>query len=347
MKTLIFSLIAALAVFSLSAAVLTVDNNIPSSGMYTTFNAAYNAAANGDIIMIYPSTMSYGGYSIAKQLTIVGAGTDPANPDMVTTKFAPSVNNVEGSGTVFIGLDVYISTSSSYPATWRNCVFSSSLSILRDGTALEECLFKSSVTIGNGTIETHDTTIKGCTFDNDSTKLNLNNLASCVLYNCLFYGNSYAVNCAQSNTTAAFNHCLFVNRDTGSLRLATGQTSTGNLIFINNIFETITYIPANFTYLYNIWEGSPTEVTDPSNYLGVNLANVMIDVNGGDYHYTASSLAYGNGQYGADIGLYGGDTPYDDLWYLTYLPSIVDFDCPAIINQAGQLDVHIEAKVGN
>ncbi|MGC9361568.1 MAG: hypothetical protein ACP5F3_01440, partial [Candidatus Syntrophosphaera sp.] len=296
MKTLVILLIAFLAVFSLSATLITVDNNIPSSGDYETFSAAYNAASPGDMIYIYPSTMSYGSYGIAKQLTIVGAGTDPANPEMVTSKFIPLVNNVDGSGSVCIGLDITSGTNSYYPATWRNCVFDSYLNVTRAGSVLEECLFKSQVTIGNGTNETYNITITGCTFDYDSTKLNLYSLASCVLYNCVFYGNYYAVNCAQSNTTAAFNHCLFVNRDTGSLRLAAGQTSTANLIFINNIFETITYIPANFTYLYNIWEGSPVEVTDPSNYLGVDLATVMVDVNGGDYHYTPGSLAYGNGQ---------------------------------------------------
>ena len=106
-------------------------------------------------------------------------------------------------------------------------------------------------------------------------------------------------------------------------------------------------MPANFSYLNNIWEGSPAGVTDESNLMNVDLSDVMIDAYGGNYHYTDDSLALGAGQYQEDIGLYGGDTPFDDFWYLTYLPSIVDFNCPPVINQDGDLNVHIEAKVGN
>lgn len=348
MKHFLCTLLITLAALTLAAVILTVDNNIPSSGQYTTLYSAYNSAAAGDTIFIYPSTIDYGGLGVGKQLTFIGAGTDPANPEMVTSKCSPSMNSASGAGSVFIGLDLSSGMSVDYAATYRNCRMNGYVSVYRPGTVLEECQFKSFINIGNGSISTPDIVIRRCIFDFDSTHLNIYQLASVVCYNCIFKCSGYSmISCAQNNVTAAFYNNVFVNRGTGTLYLAAGNTSTANLIFINNIFETISNVPANFTYLYNIWEGTPAGVSGTGNQFGVNLANVMVDVNGGNYHYTDESLALDAGQGGADIGLYGGDYPFDDLWYLTYLPSITDFTCPAIINAAGQLNVHIEAKVGN
>ncbi len=351
MKKIVLLLVTACAVLSLYAAVLTVDNNIPSIGMYTTFNAAQAAASDGDIIMLYPSTTDYGNPNITKQLTVVGAGSDPANPDMVTTKFTPFITSESASGGVFIGLHItYPSTLSvNYPSTFRNCVFAGAVQVQREGTAFEDCLFKSTVIVGSGSISTLNITFTGCTFDHGTNKLRLYDNAFALCYNCVFLTGSTTshINCYRNNSTAAFYHCLFIRPDGGVQNLASDNTTTSNLIFINNIFGNISGVPANFSYLNNIWEGSPTGVTDESNLMNVDLSDVMIDAYGGNYHYTDDSLALGAGQYQEDIGIYGGDTPFDDFWYLTYLPSIVDFNCPPVINQDGDLNVHIEAKVGN
>ncbi|NLW18730.1 MAG: hypothetical protein GXY81_03480 [Candidatus Cloacimonetes bacterium] len=351
MKKIVLLLVSACAVLSLYAAVLTVDNNIPSIGMYTTFNAAQSAASNGDIIMLYPSTTDYGSFNISKQLTVVGAGSDPAKPDMVTTKFTPMINSVGASGSVFIGLDItytgilYVR----YPSTFRNCLFAGSVQVQRDGTVFEDCLFKNSVQVGDGSISTLNTSFTGCTFDYHYSRLQLNNNASAICRNCVFLprSNTAHITCTGTYSTAFFYHCLFIRPDGGTQTLASSNTSTSNLLFINNIFGNISSVPTNFSYLNNIWEGSPAGITGGYNQMDVDLSGVMIDAYGGNYHYTDDSLALGAGQYQEDIGLYGGDTPFDDFWYLTYLPSIVDFNCPPVINQDGDLNVHIEAKVGN
>lgn len=351
MKKIALLLVIACAVLSLYAAVLTVDNNIPSIGMYTTFSDAQSAASDGDIIMLYPSTTDYGSFNISKQLTVVGAGSDPANPDMVTTKFNPFITSESASGGVFIGLHItYPSTLSvNYPSTFRNCVFANAVQVQREGTAFEDCLFKSIVIVGNGSISTLNINFTGCTFDHGSNKLRLYDNASALCYNCVFQTGSTTshILCSGDNSTAAFYHCLFIKPEAVAQNLATGNTSTSNLLFINNIFANIGSVPTNFGYLYNIWEGSPVGITDESNQMDVDLSDVMIDAYGGNYHYTDDSPALEAGQYQEDIGIYGGDTPFDDLWHLTYLPSIVDFNCPPVINQGGDLNVHIEAKVGN
>ena len=73
----------------------------------------------------------------------------------------------------------------------------------------------------------------------------------------------------------------------------------------------------------------------------------MVDVNGGDYHLITGSPAIGAGFNGEDIGIYGGATPFNDLWYLTRLPSITAISCPAVFDEDVNLNVNIEPLRGN
>ncbi len=163
----------------------------------------------------------------------------------------------------------------------------------------------------------------------------------------MFNGASNHIYCAQNQTTAALYNCVFLNSGTGNQYLAGATTETASLVFINCIMETMTGIMANFTYQYNIFEGSSANITGPGNQQNVNLATVVVDINGGNYHLVTGSPAIGAGLNGVDIGIYGGTTPFDDLWYLTFLANITDFDCPPIVDQSGNLQLHIEAQCGN
>lgn len=113
--------------------------------------------------------------------------------------------------------------------------------------------------------------------------------------------------------------------------------------------ETVTITRA-WDFQYCIFEGNSTYITDPSNMQDVDLALVMEDMNGGNYHLVPEppdNPAVGAGINGEDIGIYGGETPFNDLWYLTVLPSITAFTCPIVVDENGLLDVHIEAQAGN
>ena len=50
------------------------DNGITGTAIYATIQLAHDAAANGDIIQVEPSTTSYGNLTCTKQLTFVGPG---------------------------------------------------------------------------------------------------------------------------------------------------------------------------------------------------------------------------------------------------------------------------------
>jgi hypothetical protein len=93
MKKIILSLCILCTMFSAShAAVLTLNNNTPTPGQYTTFAAAQTAAGIGDTILVQGSPTSYGSITISKRLTLIGPGHKP--------------NTVSGHGAVFSQLNI-------------------------------------------------------------------------------------------------------------------------------------------------------------------------------------------------------------------------------------------------
>lgn len=67
-------LVVLLSVSVLNAAIITVDNNVPSAGNYSTLQAAHDAASAGDIIYVFPSQMLYPAVTVTKPLSFYGVG---------------------------------------------------------------------------------------------------------------------------------------------------------------------------------------------------------------------------------------------------------------------------------
>ena len=59
---------------ALNAAIITVDNNVPSAGDHSTLQAAHDAASAGDVIYVVPSQMLYSGIIVNKPLSFYGVG---------------------------------------------------------------------------------------------------------------------------------------------------------------------------------------------------------------------------------------------------------------------------------
>ncbi len=342
MKVFIFTLIAILAVGFLNSTSYTVDNNIRSIGQYSTWISAYNAAADGDTIYIYPSPYDYGpGWnegSLGKRLTVIGGGFNPTNPALITSKISLYVNSAGGTGSIFSGLHITNSVASSQEAHYINCRFESTVNLQAALSELKYCWCVGNVYAGN------DVHVMGCSLQSSLVPASQSDVTCS---NSVFIGNvSHIDTGGNSNASCYLMNCLFVNSGEGSHILFAGWGSPNDLNFVNCIMESITIYAAQ-TFSYCLFEGNSTYVTDPSNLQDVNLANVMVDVNGGDYHLSPGSLAIGAGLGGVDIGIYGGNTPFNDLWYLTRLPSITGFTCPIVVDENGLLNVHIEAQAGN
>lgn len=350
MKVISIIAVVLLATFSLTAAVLAVDNNIHPIGQYSTWISAYNASANGDTILIYPSPYEYGpGWNeggLGKQLTVIGGGFNQDNPDLPTSRINLYVNQAAGVGSVFSGLHITGGVSSSYQAKYVNCRFDANVTLQASNSEMRNCLFNAGLYFGTGwSAASDDFLIHGCTFKSFIQPAARTD-ATC--NNCVFIGNLAHIDTAGNNGLCCyFNNCLFANVDEGTHTLHSGWSSPVDLIFVNCIMETIAINQSYYTFQYCIFEGSSTNISGIGNLQNVDLSLVMEDVNGGDYHLCENSLAEGSGLNGDDIGIYGGNTPFNDLWYLTGLPSITEFTCPIVVDTDGNLNVHIEAQSGN
>lgn len=349
MKVFIFTFVAILAAGFLAATTFTLDNNISPVGDHTTWISAYNAASDGDTIYIYPSPIDYGpGWNeggLGKRLTVIGGGFNPANPDLNTSRINLYVNQEGGAGSIFSGLHIYSAVTSSHQAIYVNCRFDGSVALQASGSELKNCWCGAIVSVGTGaSTPTNGFLVQGCTLATNFKPLSQ---TDAVCSNCVFIGNTTHIETAGNNNLCCyFNNCLFANIDDGTHILQGGWSGPLDLNFVNCIMEIIT-INAYHTFQHCIFEGNSTYITGPGNLQDVDLELVMEDVNGGDYHLITGSPAIGAGLNGEDIGIYGGATPFNDLWYLTRLPSVTEFNCPIVVDENGDLNVHIEAQAGN
>lgn len=74
MKKFLFLIAGASLSATMSAATLRVNNNADSGAQFTTFEAAQEAAQDGDVIIFDGSNTSYGKIEVTKRLTLQGPG---------------------------------------------------------------------------------------------------------------------------------------------------------------------------------------------------------------------------------------------------------------------------------
>ncbi|MEP7264551.1 MAG: hypothetical protein ABI772_08635, partial [Bacteroidota bacterium] len=83
-KSLLFAIFS-IAASNVFATVLTVSNQSPNPGQYTTIQAAINAATAGDTVYVHPSATHYAPFNLDRKLTIIGNGfeANQVNPNTV------------------------------------------------------------------------------------------------------------------------------------------------------------------------------------------------------------------------------------------------------------------------
>lgn len=346
MKTCVcLVVITAFCFCSLSAAIITVDNSTPSIGDYVNFQSAYDNAVSGDTIYVYPSMSDYGVFALYKSLTIIGGGCNPVNPLMpasdIVISFGPG-----SSGSIISGLcsDWGWLALEVNDITISNCTYSS-LEVRSSGNAIRDSKF-AGCTLGNGTDPISNNVFTGCQFESQGTNLNLTPFSATTFMNCTFQNSVWWYGNIGANipSTGVFSHCLFLDPAGNQYSLINGDG--GGLSFTECIFQRMNDFETNAQFHYCILGGHFGYV-DPTNQQNVDMAQVMVDVANGDYHLCPGSLASGAGFEGTDIGIYGGNSPFSDKWYLTALPSITLFESSPIVNQAGELNVHVEAQSWN
>jgi len=106
-----------------------------------------------------------------------------------------------------------------------------------------------------------------------------------------------------------------------------GGVYANNSIFSNNI----SYSNSSFLDLGN------------GNIQNVDMSTVFVDHENYDFHLISGSQAIGSGEFGTDMGIYGGDNPYIDSGFPS-LPSILQIKTPISASQEDGMDVQFKVQ---
>ena len=309
-----------------------------------SINSAVTAAANGDIIYVVPSSVTYNGPSLnGKQVSIIGGGFNPNKPSGAVSTVSgiyANANNFRLSGIVF-------TTDVNIPGPFSNIMIDKcKLKVITDGSGgsakgnliIQNCIMGEGVGgaalyigVGSTNVRISNNIIYG----NSTASYVVSNLNGAIIENNIFIGS------ASGSTVPAFNlvtNCTVKNNIFYGIRPQgtstanyTGNTLSNNLSFgaSDNTFSTIN----GNTSVSNVVNKNPLFVNLPFG----NSFSFSYDAS-----LQATSPAKGTGLGGIDMGIFGGLNPYDI--YGTSLPIVQAVTAPGVATQGSNLTVRVQAK---
>ena len=229
MKKNLLSALLIVATVNVFATVLTVSNQSPNPGQYTTIQAAINAATAGDSIYIHPSSVVYAGFSLDRQLTIISSGFEPssANPNPYAFVNPSVASSINASGSKIIG--IYFQNGFGMDVTGLHDFTLSRCILVNIGSRLpingyniiltENFFYQFGFSSYNGLGTAHDILISNNVFLVGGTYRpfdNIHGVTNLTVNNNLFYG---------------YNTPLSIS----------GGSGTSGIIFSNNIFNKVAF----------------------------------------------------------------------------------------------------------
>ena len=311
------------------AAIITVDNKVPSAGQYSTLQAAHDAAGNGDTIYVSPSLINYTGITVNKQLHIMGTGFDKPAADLPVTNISGTItfsSSAAGSIMEGFGGQFFIIIDADDITIKRN--FTQKITVLSN---------RRGIVILSNKIISND--VYGCIYLNNFTEaMILNNIIKNTSYGGNMY-NTYACIGPYSGASISAiinNNILIVVKDwlkTISLSSSQYASATNNIVYLGHLGTA-----------YGIYNLLCCDTASGEGNIQVpDMSTVFVDPANGDFHLKPDSPARGAGQNGVDMGCYGGDSPFVDGG-APGIPSIIQINSSHIGSQEGGLDVTIKAK---
>lgn len=334
---------SAMSLFAQSNLVATLIHEGTVKAYYSgsAFVQAYNAAANGDTIML--SSGTFQAVNISKSLTIVGSGmhTDSLKnifPTKLAGDFGIGVGDqgplsnvkMEGiyhNGTISMGIGWYetlqncsfhkcrfrvvsdLLMGTAYSPTHRNTVFSNCI-ITYDATFCSQR--QSNISFINSVV--HNADVAGGT------------TPSMEFVNCVYIHNwKDSNNILEEVGNSNFTNCLIItDRDKGNLPIyANANRCVSNYNCFGNITDNTNAVVSGYTDLFKTYTGTYSdwetfELTDTAKtkYLGID---------------------------GTEVGIYGGYYPFSPE---TTMPKISKFNVAKKSTADGKLSVDIEVVAG-
>jgi len=318
---------------ALFAKIITVNNSILSAGQYSDLQLAINAAATGDTLYVHASPTTYGNATMAKRLTIFGAGYyNPKTQNQWYTTIGTLtldslVNSTSASGSSFQGLRMgYLQTASGKAI--QNVIIdrtyvSSTLYITGRGWTLKNSVIANLYINNNENI-----LITNNIMDNF---YNSNKATVVIDHNIIF--NSYS-----GISFAIITNNVFYYANVSYLQYITNSTFNNNI----GVFTTAAiFPPATSSGSGNIIIDPEFEGTSANN---LNTASIFL-VN---LRLKSSSPGKNYGTDGSDVGIYGGMYPMPNLTGEPRLPQITEFNIQnAVVPKDGTIKVQVKARKVN
>jgi hypothetical protein len=342
MKTqhLFFWLLALIATASHAQTIRRCNSNpgVTGPNVYSSIQAAHDASANGDIIYLEASGISYGTLSCAKRLTFYGRGyfldTNPNGNDNQVAAVVGNVSLGNGSnntvmsgmfvqGTITFGTSLSgITVERSYVSDgiFFNSTCTGATSQFANSCTIKQCFINFNGIAGTcGAIENNANriSIQNCILNTRYNSNSIRNLNSSLVSNCIMWGFYYTRNSTVSN-------CL-LDQDIFDVSTCT----------FNNCFSRINTLPTG--------NGNQNDI-DFNNVFIVNTGRP--DAPDANYQLSVGSPARGAGINGTDIGPFGGANPYV-LSGQPPIPIITNLVSPPSGNNNAPLNVKISVRSNN
>jgi len=329
MKRIYTILLCGIFTIPLVAVHFRVNNQLaanPAAKIYTTLQAAHDAAANNDTIIIEGSPVTYGdNFTCTKKISIKGPGYFlDENPGISANKLPARLGgmykfNSGSSGAVVMGIDhTYMIDISVSNITIRRC----NLQYLpiNDGLQniyISECYFKETP---------------------QYTSVSSNLVTNLVVTNCIIKGDVNFL----SGCTGTFINNIFTST---YINIPTGFVMKNNIIFTTEK-PGINLPSPDAAIIYNM------SISDHFGTANNNKANVSAtalfvgdatESTDGKWKLKAGSPALGAGEGGIDCGAYGGPKPYI-LSGLPVGPVIYELNVSSYVRPDGKLPMTIKVK---
>lgn len=313
-KSLLLLTVTVLLTLSLHATVLTVSNDPAGGAQYSTLLDAYNAAINGDTLMLEGTNIDYslGSVSWAKSLAVIGIGFNPQKQNPRRSRIVKAFNyenNVRlengGSGSKFYGIEFV-------GIQYNRCVI---LGANCSNYIFENCRFASNIEFNNQTA--FNFIFKNCIFDNNNNpNITFSSSAAntnIVITNCVFDG--YLQGNSNQYISLVVEHSLFLStsqvpfqnlqyatiRNCVFMNYATIQSGTSSDNSYNNNIARLGALPTGPGSSGNF------DNTDP---LFTTYTAGQLYSTGHNYKLQAVSPGVAAGTDGTDIGVHGGFSSY-------------------------------------
>jgi hypothetical protein len=323
----------------LLAATFRVNNAPDTAPDYTTIQAAINAAADGDTILIEGSTSNYAPFTVLnKRLSLIGPGYGlGANLGTPANKLSATISG----GTSYVRTSLASGGSA-------------------NGTLVMSMFFVAELNLDTCT----NVTVARCLFDTGSSRLTVTGPSN-VITQCYFRGNGACVLSTGSTGTRIENSLLttpvlFPSTGTFTFKNNAMYSVSNSILFFtfdNNIFLNAFTSSgfSNSTFSNNLFAGSvPLSLNGSGNLAYSSITAIMADYLLGsgspelERRYqllplSAANPAYNAGTDGTHIGPFGGANPYI-LSGVPPLPSIDELSVPQFAAPGGNLTIRVKVS---